>query len=121
LSFLDTPDYPQSAPRGAERKREREREKEERGKTIPLNRPEEKEWGKVSRSRHMRGDKTEEKRRQNLEEAERDATGKFGCEMKGGGGREGGKRELCREGRVNGERSISPWMMRGRLTLPGQI
>lgn len=32
----------------------------------------------------MRGDKIEEKRRQNLEEAEKVATGKFGCEMKGG-------------------------------------
>lgn len=68
----------------------------------------------------MRGDKIEEKGRQNLEETEKVATGKFGCEMKGGE-RGGGKRELCRGGRVNGERSISPWMMRERLTLPGQI
>lgn len=67
----------------------------------------------------MTGDKIEEKRRQNLEEAERVATGKFGCEMKEGKRRR--KAELCREGRVNGERSTSPWMMRGRLTLPGQI
>jgi len=67
----------------------------------------------------MRGDKIEEKRRQNLVEAEKVATGKFGCEMKAGKRRR--KRELCRGGRVNGERSISPWMMRGRLTLPGQI
>lgn len=55
----------------------------------------------------------------NLEETEKVATGKFGCEMKGGKWRR--KRELCRGGRVNGERSISPWMMRERLTLPGQI
>lgn len=67
----------------------------------------------------MRGDKIEEKRRQNLEEAEKVATGKFGCEMKVGKRRR--KREMCKEGRVNGERSISPWMMRERLTLPGQI
>lgn len=67
----------------------------------------------------MSRDKIEEKRRQNLEEAEKVATGKFGCEMKGGKRRR--KREMCRGGRVNGERSISPWMMRERLTLPGQI
>ncbi len=75
--------------------------------------------GTARRRRRMRGDKIEEKRRQNLEEAEKVATGKFGCEMKVGKRRR--KREVRRGGRVNGERSISPWMMRERLTLPGQI
>lgn len=39
-------------------------------------------WGGVSRRRRLWGDKIDEKRRQNLEEAEEVATGKFGCEMK---------------------------------------
>lgn len=68
----------------------------------------------VDEERQNRGEKET-----NLEETEKVATGKFGCEMKGGKWRR--KRELCRGGRVNGERSISPWMMRERLTLPGQI
>lgn len=77
------------------------------------------EWGEsklsmVDEERQNRGEKET-----NLEETEKVATGKFGCEMKGGKWRR--KRELCRGGRVNGERSISPWMMRERLTLPGQI
>lgn len=77
------------------------------------------EWGEsklsmVDEERQNRGEKET-----NLEETEKVATGKFGCEMKGG--KCWRKRELCRGGRVNGERSISPWMMRERLTLPGQI
>lgn len=39
-------------------------------------------WGAVRRRRRLWGDKIDEKRRQNLEEAEEVATGKFGCEMK---------------------------------------
>lgn len=74
---------------------------------------------KISCRWFMRGDKIEEKRRQNLEGAEKVAAGKFGWEMKVGKRRR--KRGMCKEGRVNGERSISPWMMRERLTLPGQI
>lgn len=38
--------------------------------------------GGVSGRRQLWGDKIDEKRRQNLEEAEEVATGKFGCEMK---------------------------------------
>lgn len=83
------------------------------------------DWRKVQRgkSKLQAGDEDRrnrgEKETKNLKEAEKVATGKFGCEMKGGKWRR--KRELCRGGRVNGERSISPWMMRERLTLPGQI
>lgn len=77
------------------------------------------EWGgsKLSMVDEERQNRREKET--NLEETEKVATGKFGCEMKGGKWRR--KRELCRGGRVNGERSISPWMMRERLTLPGQI
>lgn len=45
-----------------------------------------------------------------------------GCsckEMKVGTGKEEGG--ACREGRVDVERSMSPWMMRERRTLPGRI
>lgn len=113
MSFFDTPDYSQSTPMGMARGQKK--------KNLAQNRPEQKygAGGKVSCRWWMRRDKIEEKRRQNLEETEKVATGKFGCEMKGGKWRR--KRELCRGGRVNGERSISPWMMRERLTLPGQI
>lgn len=31
------------------------------------------------------------------------------------------ERGVCKEGRVDVERSMSPWMMRERRTLPGQI
>lgn len=54
----------------------------------------------MSHRQKKRGDEIEEKRRQNLEEAKKAATGKFGCEMKGEKRRR--KRELCRGGRVNG-------------------
>ena len=70
---------------------------------MPQNRPPESVRGgggggvKESRRRETRGDKIEEKRRQNLEEAEKVATGKFGCEMKGGE-REGGKESCVGEG-----------------------
>lgn len=77
-------------------------------------------WGEVSRMTAAVG-------RQNRREKETKLGGsRGGCDwqvwMWDESGEEEEEREKCAgKGRVNGERSVSPWMMRGRLTLPGQI
>lgn len=64
----------------------------------------------------MSEDKTEEKK-----ETKVGGSGEFCKRQVWMGDESGGNRRRRREGRVNGERSISPRMMRGRQTLSGQI